>query len=118
MSSSSTGGYNGLYDPSSLFARRNLASDTYRMLATTSTVIRNPVICVIAGTTVMFEIDHANKKYPVYLKDSLVNTNPGFDYSSFLALGVKIQAGEVSTKFAYTFSQGGIYVFGESTSLE
>ena len=42
--------------------------------------IRNPVICLTQGSALLFE-NLSKTHYPAYLKDSLINTNPDFDYS-------------------------------------
>lgn len=44
--------------------------------------INNPVVCTVAGSAMLFdELDET--KYPVYEKDSLLNTNSNFDYGDF-----------------------------------
>ena len=53
-----------------------------------STSFTSPVICVAPGTTVAFDTSAGN--YPVYLKDSMLNTNELFDYSQFEVLGSRI----------------------------
>lgn len=43
--------------------------------ASPNNTIRNPVICVNVGSVVLFEVNPAERRYPVYLKDSILNTN-------------------------------------------
>ena len=57
--------------------------------------------------------------YPVYEKDSLLNSNLDFDYGPFLELENVIKKGDVEIKsFAYTFREAGRYVFSDSSSDE
>ena len=86
---------------------------TSRRRLATSQGISNPVICVSINTTYIFSIskDH----YPKYLKDSLLNTNPDFDYGSFKELDTLMNSQNTDiTTFAYTFTQQGIYDFVDS----
>jgi len=41
--------------------------------------IANPVICLTLGSAVFFD-NLSPTKYPIYMKDSLLNTNERFDY--------------------------------------
>jgi len=52
-------------------------------------------------------------KYPVYEKDSLLNTNSNFDYGDFADLPVQL-AGQSNVNFVFTFEQAGIYVFADA----
>jgi hypothetical protein len=47
--------------------------------------VANPVYCLVAGSSFLFTISDP-KHYPVYLRDSVLNTNPDFDYGAFLKL--------------------------------
>ncbi|CBZ49792.1 hypothetical protein NCLIV_002800 [Neospora caninum Liverpool] len=71
-----------------------------------------PVQCLPVGTTVVWRLGKNN--YPVYVKDSLVNTNREFDYGSFRQLEWEVQAGVDYVLFAYTFNEPGVYVFASS----
>ena len=54
-----------------------------------SAYIRNPVVCIKQGSALLFDgIDAYH--YPVYEKDSLINTNSQFDYSKFLYLAKQL----------------------------
>ena len=79
-----------------------------------SSYISNPVLCVNNGNAILFDVTSSTKNYPVYLKDSLLNTNQEFDYSPFLDLASRVEGGETITNFVYTFTDAGIYVFGDS----
>lgn len=66
-----------------------------------------------SGSAMIFENINKNH-YPVYLKDSLINTNPSFDYSAFDVLATKLLNGTNITQFVFTFQDSGVYVFGDS----
>lgn len=51
----------------------------------TGYVIRNPVVCGAAGSAIMFD-GLSPEHYPVYQKNSLLNTNDEFDFGSFVQL--------------------------------
>ena len=87
-----------------------------RSLATT-TAIRNPLFCLDLGDTMMFGISDTTH-YPVYLKDSLINSNENFDYSLFRDLATAINNGTSISTFSFTFSQAGIYVFADASDLD
>jgi len=50
-----------------------------------NTGFSNPVYCISVGDSFLFTITDP-MHYPVYMKDSVMNTNPRFDYGSFLDL--------------------------------
>ena len=71
-------------------------------------------MCIKQGAAVLFEIANGTS-YPVYVKDSILNTNPNFDYGPFLELQKTIQQGSTVIKaFSYIFNQKGIMVFSDS----
>ncbi|CAK4486847.1 unnamed protein product [Aphanomyces euteiches] len=98
--------FSGTYDanlPTPLKSRR-------RRLAETSTGIPNPMLCLQKGDSIMFAV--TNESYPVYAKDSLMNTNPAFDYGAFRTLEEKLKSNSLSiSAFAFSFVEAGIYVF-------
>lgn len=54
------------------------------------------------GSALIFQ--NINKlHYPVYLKDSLINTNSDFDYSAFNILAAKLYNGTNITQFVFNF---------------
>ena len=59
-------------------------------------------------------MDSAAKSYPVYMKDSILNTNPQFDYGQFLKLQTAINQGSTVTAFSFVFTEAGVYVFQDS----
>jgi len=66
-------------------AQRRLQEDEADTAASSSPGITNPVYCIGAGDSFLFTITDPYH-YPVYLRDSLLNTNADFDYGAFLDL--------------------------------
>ncbi|GBG24881.1 Sushi, von Willebrand factor type A, EGF and pentraxin domain-containing protein 1 [Hondaea fermentalgiana] len=95
--------------------RRRLVNET----DSDSTMIAHPVLCINTGDTLVFKLeadeDDASglPAYPVYKKDSLLNTNPDFDYGHFRYL----EGAPYVRVFAFTFQSSGMYVFGSSRDL-
>jgi len=108
-----------------LKSTRRLLSDQEkrRLLAEVSSPeISNPVMCIHEGDTSIFEID-GNGHYPVYEKDSLLNSNPNFDYGPFKILSERISAQMANNQnkkqyFGYTFTSAGRYFFTDSINKE
>jgi hypothetical protein len=65
----------------------NFDDDRRRLQSTADDAqfITNPVVCTTSGSAMLFD-SLSEEKYPVYLKDSLLNTNQNFDYGQFTAL--------------------------------
>lgn len=105
-------GVDGIYGvPSSLSSS---SSSGRRRLTSTSSSISNPMVCLNVGDGILFDLS-TPLSYPIYLKDSMLNTNPSFDYGAFRALATKIKANFSSvTAFAFSFTEAGTYVFGNS----
>jgi len=90
----------------------NITQEGRRRMQETQQVI-NPVVCIEEGGALLFgqvSIDN----YPVYQKNSLLNSDPEFDFSAFLQLRNMLEAGADYTFFAHTFDYQGIYVFADS----
>ncbi|XP_053729819.1 SCO-spondin isoform X1 [Synchiropus splendidus] len=79
--------------------------------------IPNPIVCVSVDDMLLFHltINHADRHlshFPVYYKDHLFNSNPGWDSGVFRQLETLItQSSFNSTMFAHVFSERGKYVF-------
>lgn len=72
-------------------------------------------MCLKQGSAVLFAVNSTGKQYPIFMKDSILNTNPNFDYGQFLELQNTIEKGSKQvTAFSFVFSQAGIYVFQDS----
>jgi hypothetical protein len=66
---------------------------------------------------IWFTVDSVAHNFPVYLKNSLLNSNPGFDYGPFIDLqNLILQQNVTVTQFSFAFNQKGNYVFEDYTS--
>lgn len=86
-----------------------------------SAVVINPVSCITSGSAVLFQ-DVSATSYPVYQKDSLLNSNPTFDFGEFKKLGEDLKSGKLKPgskglNFIFTFQKAGIYVFRDSEKV-
>ena len=74
----------------------------------TVTSITNPTTWVVAGNMVEFSVDSTTKSYPVYMSNSLLNTNPSFDYSGFINLKTTVEGGTATVSvYVFTFTTSG-----------
>lgn len=71
----------------------------------TSEQIPNPVYCLQKGDNFMFTIDNP-ANYPVYMKDSVMNSNTEFDYGAFKDLET-----EMKRKISNKDTKGTIFTF-------
>ena len=94
----------------------NTTGSGRRLASPEDSVITDPVACLHVNDTFLFSISD-KQHYPIYLKDSLLNTNLHFDYVPFLELQrlVKSELSYIST-FAFTFTQEGLYDFADAES--
>lgn len=93
----SSGAFIGGYSPPALIPtktqlrerRERLLSDEdaspreLQAVQADSSTVKNPVYCITVGSSFLFTVSDP-KHYPVYLRDSVLNTNPDFDYGAFL----------------------------------
>lgn len=91
-------------------------------VAVETSAVQNPVYCITVGSSFLFTVSDP-KHYPVYLRDSVLNTNANFDYGAFLDFQrsmVKKAALKVSTPslFTFSFTQEGTYAFGDAATAE
>ena len=105
---------------SSLYKGSNMTRKAYNEMVTAhrrlqdDASITNPTVCIDAGDSVIFSV--TSTSYPVYMKDSLLNSNDDFDYSAFRDLAeLAASTSDVST-FVFTFDEAGDYVFQISSS--
>ena len=90
--------------------------EEYRRLSS-GTTLSNAVVCLELGDSIVFSVDNSN--YPVYVKDSLLNTNDDFDYSAFRDLAELASSSSLSvTTFVHTFDEAGSYVFQLSSNSD
>jgi len=80
--------------------------------------VQSPIMCLKAGAGVMWTIagslSDSSVHYPVYVSDSLLNTNPTFDYGAFVTLKDQVLRGNNVSTFFFQFDTPGIYVFRDS----
>jgi len=69
-------------------------------------------VCKTLGSAILWE-NLSTERYPIYLKDSLLNTNDEFDFGEFDELPENL-ANSNAEAFVFTFTQPGIYVFSDS----
>ena len=48
--------------------------------------VPRPVLCLELGQGILFDLPDGKTSYPVYVKDSFLNSNPSFDYGEFRRL--------------------------------
>ena len=124
-------GFTGMYGPAReilrvAFGDGNVTRLRSRQLQTddlSGPEMRRPIVCISVGDNVVFELGEMNgrKSYPVYVKDSLLNTNPAFDYGKFRELKSVMQNSELAPSkglFSFAFRETGIYVFATSVDAD
>jgi len=78
--------------------------------------ILGPMVCLLLGEGLLFDVSSGH--YPVYVKDSLLNSNPDFDYGQFRELASAMKAGTDIKVFGFTFTEAGTYVFADSSNTD
>ena len=74
--------------------------------------MNSAIICTLPNNPVSFSV--SSEHFPVYMKDSLYNTNSDFDSGVFDLLENKILRSNMSiSTFINSFMQEGVYVFGD-----
>jgi len=120
----SNGEMSGSYEAMGIFVEKWVQTHpsynlTGRLLQASSDTIPSAIICTQPYGAVSFEVSSSH--FPVYSKDSILNTNDYFDYGLFEKLKTKlVNAGMDISGFIFTFTEQGVYVFmdySESTSL-
>jgi hypothetical protein len=77
--------------------------------------LAQPLTCLALGESLVWTLSSGADAYPVYVKDSFLNTNPDFDYGAFRALAqLALANGSDVRAFGFTFTQNGTYVFASS----
>ena len=77
----------------------------------------NPLVCIEVGDAVLFDMA-GSSNYPVYVRDSLLNTNREFDFSEFSLLAYNAKANEFQDNLLFFFEAEGTYVFATSVDEE
>ena len=119
------GGFSANYQPAPVIVkehrralREEFGINRERFLATSNDGgIDSPVICLDLGATIIFPVSGTH--YPLYLKDHLANSQPDFDYGAFTDLESRITTtSEAIDSFVFTFTQVGVFVFGDAADNE
>lgn len=71
------------------------------------------MVCKTLGSAILWE-NLSPEKYPIYVKDSLLNTNDDFDFGEFTDLPENLAKFPKTTAFVFTFVEPGVYVFSDS----
>jgi hypothetical protein len=108
----------GVYNPILESSGSASVSTTRRMLQQSSTAANLgalvfPTTCINLGDAMAWDVsDSSRLHFPVYHKDSLLNTNPTFDYTQFRHLAEIMRDPNYNiTLFTFAFSQPGVHVF-------
>jgi len=70
----------------SKFIEVKLARNLQAKTTANTAALLNPVVCIKQGDIMFFNVVPSAGNYPVYDKNSILNTNPDFDYGPFLNL--------------------------------
>lgn len=88
-----------------------------RMLASTNSLMQSVIMCIQPNNAVSFSI--SSQHFPVYVKNSLYNTNMNFDAGLFDVLETKLINSNITiSTFMFTFLNSGVYVFGDYQNME
>ena len=116
--SCSNDGMQGKYGISDGVQGPYYSSKDNRRLDISSSGISGALACISANDTFVFTLTPKNH-FPVYLKDSLLNTNKDFDYSSFKELYSRMQSSQSNVDlYAFTFVSAGIYDFVDNANYD
>ncbi|CAM9734750.1 unnamed protein product, partial [Hapterophycus canaliculatus] len=74
--------------------------------------VESPLSCISAGDSVLFDI--SSGCYPVYEKDSFLNSNVEFDYGEFRTIAEVATSSARYETFGFVFEDAGTYVFSTS----
>lgn len=82
--------------------------------------IFNPVYCIREQDSFLFSIEDPNH-FPVYMKNSVMNTNDAFDFGAFQVLEEEMlrqkALGDLTPSiFSFTFTKMGTYVFNDAAN--
>lgn len=82
--------------------------------------IFNPIYCIKENDSFLFSIEDPNH-FPVYMKNSVLNTNAAFDFGAFQVLEEEMlrqkALGDLTPSiFSFTFPKKGSYVFTDAAN--
>ena len=82
---------------------------------TEPTGVTSPQLCLQKGEMVVWDIsDPSREHFPVYLKESLLNSNNLFDFGAFRQLRDLMASNIEMRTFGFTFNDPGTYVFADN----
>ena len=111
-------GYSPEFDHMTSRRGRNLQEGRRRRLQELSDYqveVGTPVMCIVAGESILFDIDPDTNSFPEYHKNSLLNSNPEFDYGAFRRLA---ELAANTSLFVFPFPDGGVYVFWDGSNSD
>ena len=74
-------------------------------------------MCLTEGDAIFFNVNSEKGQYPIYQKESILNTNDNFDYGPFTELADMINRQKINvTTFSFIFRDTGIFVFENSAT--
>ncbi|CDJ27533.1 LOW QUALITY PROTEIN: uncharacterized protein EMH_0088230 [Eimeria mitis] len=80
--------------------------------------LENPLLCILTGTSVLWILEPGTEPvYPVHVRDSLYNTDTGFDAGEFKKLKTEMESGAQLVLFGHTFTSPGVVVFATNLNL-
>lgn len=92
-----------LYDTQARYLQSSVAGPT---------PIDNSIICIPPGDVVSFQIN--KEHFPIYVKDSIYNSDPNYDDGIFEVLKIKLLNADLDIdSFMNTFTEPGVFVFGD-----
>jgi hypothetical protein len=98
--------------PDEFIARRSASRIRERRDTVVEPGVRNPVVCLELGDSVLFDLSAGRDHFPVYYERHLFNTNPTFDFGAFRQLQSTLLTTNLTvSSFAFTFATAGVYVF-------
>ena len=96
-------------------SRRILNGNYTRELQASAKLMESSIVCITVNDAVSFEVSPEN--FPVYVKDSIYNTDPNYDNGLFTKLKNKLLLAELDLDtFMVTFNYVGVFVFGDYQS--
>ena len=99
------------------------STHTGRELQNFAETYSNSIQCIKQNDAISFQVVKGStgpkSNFPVYVRDSIYNSNPKFDYGAFVRLETKMTASDLDIDtFGFTFADLGTYVFADFQTPE
>ena len=107
-----------LVEPPRSFTASDFERLHQRRLQSSTPRVNSPVFCLRVGDGVLFTYTGSDRNFPQYVPNSLLNTNPNFDYGAFRDEGLRASTISDRTGFTFLFDTAGTYVFASSSDPE